>query len=161
MTSGDQNAGASGSTRSARKVTGSASAAKFVPQRGENRDGFAAPVHVERNRRSSAAAMARCSAPCRWSARPRRIVKSSATESTMPPSVGHGRGRNAKPSGRENRREDDERSRARATPRRRKIGRERGPEPDEPAGERQPVESSGGCGIRPSRSEPSTPANAQ
>ncbi len=69
------------------KVTGSASAAKFVPQRGENRDGRAAPLHVAARRRSSAAAIARCSAPCRCSARPRRIVKSSASENAIPPIV--------------------------------------------------------------------------
>ena len=44
-TSGDQNAGASGNSRSAAKVTGSASAAKFVPHRGEKRVGRACPLH--------------------------------------------------------------------------------------------------------------------
>ena len=39
--------------------------------------------------------------------------------------------------------------------------RERGAEAHEPAGERQAVQASGGFGMRPSRSEPSTPANAQ
>ena len=61
-----------GATRSKTAVTGIASAAKFVPQRGEKRLGRTSPVQVVSSERSSAAAIARCSAPCRRSVRPRK-----------------------------------------------------------------------------------------
>ena len=60
-------------------MTGIASAAKFVPQRGEKRLGRTAPVHVVSSERSSAAAIARCSAPCRRSVRPRKSQRMIST----------------------------------------------------------------------------------
>jgi hypothetical protein len=52
-----------GARRSKTVVTGIASAAKFVPQRGEKRLGRASPVQAVPSERASAAAIARCSAP--------------------------------------------------------------------------------------------------
>ena len=64
-------AATSGSAASKAAVTGSASATKFVPQRGEKRERSRRAGHVRPSARAPAAAIARCSAPCRRSVRPR------------------------------------------------------------------------------------------
>ena len=73
-----------GARRSKAAVTGIASAAKFVPQRGEKRLGRAAPVQVVSSERASAAAIARCSAPCRRSVRPRKSQRMISTVVRIP-----------------------------------------------------------------------------
>ena len=81
---GERGAPMLGARRSKAAVTGIASAAKFVPQRGEKRLGRTAPVHVVSSERSSAAAIARCSAPCRRSVRPRKSQRMISTVVRIP-----------------------------------------------------------------------------
>ena len=69
----------SGQSRSATSVTGSTSAAKFVPQRAAKRLGRAVARPGGPRRRSSTAAIARCSAPWRCSVRPRKSHPSRPT----------------------------------------------------------------------------------
>ncbi len=77
-------AAGSGPNWLSRAATGSTSAAKFVPQRLAKRDGRDSPAQVRTSTRSSAARIARCSAPCRRSVRPRSSQTSSSAESAEP-----------------------------------------------------------------------------
>ena len=102
--------------RSRPSDTGTRRAAKFVPHRGENRLGRAIPYHESTRRRVSAGAMARCSAPCRRSVRPRSIQATRATIERTAPSVLYGPGTAAKGSGASNAARSTMRSAGRAVP---------------------------------------------
>ena len=154
-------AGVSGQKRSASQVTGSASAAKFVPQRGEKRVGRAAPSQVATSRRSSTAAIARCSAPWRRSVRPRSIQKPRASVAAIPTGVRHGPGRRKSRKGASSAARRNGLSRRPATPDRRNSGASDKPSRASPRASGTRCTHPGSVGIVPSRSEPSRPANAQ
>src|SRR3954451_6871165 len=141
--------------------TGNTSAAKFVPQRGANREGFACPTQVGTRRPSSAAAIARCSAPCRKSVRPRSIHAIRTTPIAIPTGNDADCGRKMRDSGASIAASKNTRSRRRATPRPRKSGVSARPSRTIPRRSGTRRTKRGGAGIAPSWTTPSRLANAQ
>ena len=142
-------------------VTGIASAAKLVPQRAENRVGRAAPVQVAASEPSSAAAIARCSAPCRRSVRPRKSQRTISTVVRIPAASSSrpGSATNAKGSSSATRRKS--RSRSRATPRPRTSGAIDDASWSRPRTSGIRAARDRRTGISPSCSSPEMVANAQ
>ena len=135
--------------RSASSVTGKASAAKLVPQRGENRVGFARP---STSRRASAPRRLRSRGARRRAGEACGRAGSSAAgrrRSRRPPTVDHGAGRNASRAGAITAAEQQP---ALARPGNAGTAEqrpERGGEPDEPTGEREPLKRLGRLDHRP------------
>src|SRR2546430_12058324 len=151
----------SGQSRSAATETGRTSAAKFVRQRGERRVGRAAPLQVAGGEPSATAAIARCSAPCRKSVRPRSSQASSTTAVAIPTGRLAACGRKMRESGASRATRSSARSRGRATPVPLKSGARARPSLTRPRRSGTRLTAAGGAGITPSLTEPSRRANAQ
>ena len=159
--SGVPSAGGSGQKRSASHVTGSASAAKFVPQRGEKRVGRAPPSQVAtrlapRRRRSRGARRRAAGASGRGASTPRG--RASRQTDRRPQRTGQEEEEERRDERGEEQRAlapaRDARARGRAAP---ATGQAREAAGERESGDPRPAATASS----PSRSEPSRPANAQ